>query len=76
MSKNGTFRKRIDRLSDANRPSMRVFFADAKTGSPGIIPDDFEPERDMVFLTSYLDRDGVNRSEFFWRGKPYDRTEV
>lgn len=70
-----TMKHRVHRLEDANRPDQRVFFVTASMESPGIIPDDYEPGRDILFTTSYMDRDPSLQPEFYWRGERHESTE-
>ncbi len=41
----------------------------------GVIPSEYEPEKDVLFITTYLGRDGNPRADtpaLMWRGKPFE----
>lgn len=69
-------KRRVDKLASEIQPGQQFFHVTVKDGLPAIIPDEYEPGRDCLFITTYLGRDGKpegGSENLVWRGKPHER---
>lgn len=66
---------RIQKLEEINggndQPKFHHVFVEGN--GKGIIPDQFNPERDYLYITVYEDKDGNPKGKpaLMWQGKPY-----
>ena len=64
--------KRIEKLEGGKSTFRQAFKPDRN----GIIPDEFEPDLDLLIVTTIVSPDGSHPKELnpplMWRGKPYE----
>ena len=67
-------KKRLDQFQPIVDGKPAYFFINLRGDTPVSIPNEYEPKKDVLFETVYLEKDGSEPeavSKVTWRGKPF-----
>jgi len=76
MTNLNALKKRLDQFQPIVDSKPAYFFINLTGDTPVSIPDEYEPKKDVLFQTVYLEKDGSEPaavSKVTWRGKPFDK---
>lgn len=63
---------RLNRLEQSVR-GRQFYFVSAKAGEEKVIPDEYNPDKDILFITTFESNPKKAKPKFIWRDKPFNR---